>query len=315
MEYNVLVTAIGSFSATNVINSLNEDSRINKVYGCDIYPKEWHHISKECVEVFKAPFVTQEMLYLEFIKKTVFEYNIDIIIPLTDIEVDFFNIYREEFKDVLVTIGSTEFLNIARDKYQLNNVLINNNISTPKTYLIDQLTDNLFPLIGKPKNGRSSEGVLYLENFSDLLPNYDYQNYIFQEIIKGDIITIDMVRNDNDNSIAIIPRKELIRTKNGAGTTVELFYDKKLIQLANNISKLLKCSGAYNIEFIATSNDFYLIDVNPRFSAGIGFTHIMGYNIVSNMINYYTNTPIEEVERYKHMVVQKQMQEVINKIY
>ncbi|MFV0201305.1 ATP-grasp domain-containing protein [Empedobacter falsenii] len=315
MKYNVLVTAIGSFSATTVINSLNEDSRINKVYGCDIYPKEWHYISKECVEVFKAPLVSQEKEYLQFIKKIVSIYNIDIIIPLTDIEVDFFNQYRDHFNDILVTIGSSEFLSLARDKYKLNNYLSSKDIKIPKTYGFNELNKELFPLIGKPKNGRSSEGIVYLQNYSDLSPYFNYGDYIFQEIINGEIITIDMVRDDRNNSIAIIPRKELIRTKNGAGTTVELLCDEHLVQLSSDISQNLNATGAYNIEFIATSHDFYLIDVNPRFSAGIGFTHTMGYNMVSNMINYYTNSPIEEVIEYKHMIVQKQMQEVINKIF
>ena len=50
---NLLVTAIGSFSADCVINSLRKVG--HTVVGCDIYPPEWHAVSKDCNWVYQAP--------------------------------------------------------------------------------------------------------------------------------------------------------------------------------------------------------------------------------------------------------------------
>jgi len=36
------------------------------------------------------------------------------------------------------------------------------------------------------------------------------------------------------------------------------------------------------MEFIELNNEFYLIDVNPRFSARVAFSVIDGYDMVNN---------------------------------
>src|SRR3546814_715449 len=118
---NILVTAIGTFSSECVINSLRTFCN-GKIIGCDIYPAEWHAISNQYDIVLKAPLVKDNNNYLEFIVNTCNEYSIGIIIPSTDVEVDFFNNNRELFvsENILVTIGTSDFLSIARNKQKLN---------------------------------------------------------------------------------------------------------------------------------------------------------------------------------------------------
>ena len=313
MEYNILVTAIGSFSTAEVIKSLR-NMGFNSVYGCDLYPKEWHYISDQFCDVVKSPRVSDESAYVKFIEDLITSKNINMIIPLTDIEVDFFNKNRHLFSNVSVTIGGEYFISIARDKAKLDVFLKENNFPQIPTFLYEELTDKNFPVIAKPKDGRSSEGIIVVPTRQELSSTTDFSNYIFQEYVIGDICTIDIVRNDSTNEITLIPRKELIRTKNGAGTTVELFYDQKLIELATHISANMKGHGAFNMEFIRTEKADFLIDVNPRFSAGIGFTSLMGYDIVKNTFNVFEGKPIEAVETYSNMIAQKNMVEVINKV-
>lgn len=314
MKYNVLVTAIGSFSANETITSLKKDSnRVNRVYGLDIFPKEWHHISKYFDNVFKSPAVRDEVDYLNFLKTIISKNDINLIIPLTDVEVDFFNKYREIFEGILITIGDKKFIDIARDKEKLNNFLKQNSFPYIKTYSESNLANASLPLIGKPKNGRSSEGVMIISDLDDFNPNLNYSNYIFQDYIDGEICTIDILRNKNSGEIRLILRKELIRTKNGAGTTVELFHDDKLISLAQAICERMNAHGAFNMEFIRTKNKNYLIDLNPRFSAGIGFTALVGYDYVKNTISLYEDTELDPINSYKNIIAQKVMSEVINK--
>lgn len=311
---NVLVTAIGSFSASAVIGSLLKDERIDRVFGCDVFPKEWHYISNDFEEVFLAPYVSNEKMYHQFIKNLIVQHNIDLIIPLTDVEVDFFNKFRIDFDNVLVTIGNSEFISVARDKEKLTHFLKENRFNYPKSYSIENIEKANYPLIGKPKNGRSSEGVFILTSADDLSTNKDYSNYIFQEIIKGNVVTVDVLRNKETDDIRLIPRKELIRTKNGAGLTVELFFDENLNSLVQQICKTLNADGVFNMEFIQTEEEYYLIDINPRFSAGIGFTCLMGYDIVYNTLNLFLQQKLDLIEEYKNMIAQKHMVDVAIKI-
>ncbi|WP_413531699.1 ATP-grasp domain-containing protein [Empedobacter brevis] len=314
MEFKVLVTAIGSFSAQAVVDSLKRNEVVKAIYGCDIFPAQWHHVSKEFDDVFLAPYVFNEKEYFDFINRIIKSKELDIIIPLTDIEVDFFNKYRSDFSNILVCIADDNFLGFARNKFKLTKFLEMNNFNFPKSYSIDFIKEANYPLIAKPKNGRSSEGVFYLNSIDDLNKDYDYSNYIFQQFIEGTICTIDVLRNKFSDEIAIISRKELLRTKNGAGMTVEMFYDEYLISEVIKISQLLDGHGVYNMEFIKRGNQYYLIDVNPRFSAGIGFTILTGYDIVKNMVNVFMEKPIDKVLGYKNMILQKHMVEVINEV-
>src|SRR5690606_38528869 len=314
MSMNVLVTAIGSFSASAVIGSLLKDERIDRVFGCDVFPKEWHYISNDFEEVFLAPYVSNEKMYHQFIKNLIVQHNIDLIIPLTDVEVDFFNKFRIDFDNVLVTIGNSEFISVARDKEKLTHFLKENRFNYPKSYSIENIEKANYPLIGKPRNGRSSEGVFILNSADDLSANKDYSNYIFQEIIKGNVITVDVLRSKETHEIRLIPRKELIRTKNGAGLTVELFFNEKLNSLVQQICKILNADGVFNMEFIQTEEEYYLIDINPRFSAGIGFTCLMGYDIVYNTLNLFLQEKLDPIGEYKNMIAQKHMVDVVIKV-
>lgn len=313
MSINILVTAIGSFSASTVVESLGKDSRINKIYGCDIYPKEWHYVSKEFDEVVLSPRVSDEKNYLTFMLNLIDIYNINVIMPLTDIEVDFFKKHRGHFSNIIITIGSDVFLEIARNKSLLSDFVLKKGYKSIPSYDINNLDGAEYPLIVKPIDGRSSENIMFLNSIKDLIKSKDYSNYIFQNYINGDICTVDIVRNSASSEIVIVPRKELIRTKNGAGITVELFYDKNLIKISKQIAEDIDAHGAFNMEFILSDHEYYLMDINPRFSAGIGFTHLMGYDIVKNAINVFLNNPLEIVNDYKNLIVQKHMIEVINK--
>ena len=270
---NILITAIGSFSAECVIDSLKDITTVNKIIGCDI--------------------------------------------PLTDTEVDFFNLHRNYFneKNIQITIGSSDFISIARDKKKLNEFVKQNNFDSIKTYSLNNLDTLSFPLIGKPINGRSSEGIIRMDSVNDLNIKLEFSNYIFQEFIEGEICTVDYIRDSKTKDFCAIPRIEHLRTKNGAGMTVEVVNNSKIVQLANEIGSLLDVHGCINYEFILNNNKYYLIDINPRFSAGVGFSKVAGYDFPRNLYKLYNNETIEAMAKYKRMILQKKMVEVINIIF
>src|SRR5690606_7127887 len=118
-----------------------------------------------------------------------------------DSEVDIFNKYRHKFKNTQLILSDKFFLEIARNKENLNNFLIDNQYQFIKTYTISDITNAQFPLIAKPKDGRSSEGIHILNNLNEYkVLNIDYGNYIFQEILEGNICTIDVVKDKYGNT-------------------------------------------------------------------------------------------------------------------
>ncbi|MGL5787277.1 MAG: ATP-grasp domain-containing protein [Bacteroidales bacterium] len=309
-----LVTAIGSMSSDCVISNLKKNGMY--VAGCDIYPGEWHSVTTKCDSFHQVPLVSQEKEYMAVISGICKTESINYIFPLTDIEVDFFNIHKASFESlgIRICIPSSKALNYARDKYNLYCLFKDSaNIPSVKTWLYGE--NFVFPCIAKPKNGRSSEGLMKIDYPDQMSDNVNWDNYIFQEYIKGDIYTVDLVRSHAEDKLACVSRIELLRTKNGAGTTVRMIHDAALDSLVKDIADTIQIEGCVNMEFIKSDNKYYLIDINPRFSAGVAFSHMAGYNMVMNHLKVFTNKKIDDAIICKEQILTKKYVEEILKEY
>jgi len=308
-----LITAIGSMSAECVIKRLK--AKEHYVIGCDIYPKEWHYESKLCDNFVRAPYATCEDDYIQFLLDTCIRHNLNYIIPLTDLEIDVINRQRNRFdeKHIVLCMQSQEVLNIARNKYVLSQTFINDDeVPSIKTSLLTNIPDDFpFPCIAKPYNGRSSEGLLRNATREQVMAIKNKEDYIIQEQLKGNIYTVDYCRSALTRRDVAIPRQELLRTKNGAGLTIQITPDKKLTKLASHIGNALDINGCVNFEFILNNDKYYLIDVNPRFSAGIVFSFLSGYDMIINHICCFTNKDIEGPIPLKEQIIIKKYEEVI----
>ena len=290
MSYNgvtVLLTAIGSFSADCVVSSLKRSGC--RVVGCDIYPPEWHPVSMDLEKVYKVP-LALDSDYPSVILDICIKESVNHIFPLTDLEIDVLRNYRDLFESnsINLCIQSEACLDIARDKYRqfcyFNEDPV---VNVPHGVLAEEVTTDMqLPLIAKPVNGRSSEGLLRLASQDELDRMSGRSGYLIQETIPGNVFTVDYVRDAQGNDFAV-PREELLRTKNGAGTTVRLVPDPRIQKLASHIGERLGVVGCINMEFIYDGNDYYLIDINPRFSAGVAFSNMAGYDMVQSHLNCF----------------------------
>lgn len=317
----ILVTAIGSFAADIVIKNLKKQGYI--VVGCDIYKKEWIADAYNVDIFFQVPLVSEEKEYLEFILKICFEQKIKFIFPLTDVEVDFYNRNRSIFEEegIILCISSEKTIDICRNKMILNQYLGNNGVcQTIPTYLLEDANiQNLdYPVVVKPFNGRSSQGLHYIdtvEQMKSFVSQNNINGYIVQPRIIGSILTVDVVRNEYTDKIVCVARKELLRTLNGAGTSVYVFGDKMLEEQCKEIAKKLNVNGCVNFEFIETEQgERYFLECNPRFSGGVEFSCLSGYDFVSNHIKCFLRTEIEDILETKNMYIARKYEEYITHI-
>lgn len=311
---NILVTAIGSMSADCVIHCLKRVA--DKIIGCDIYPAHWLMEAKSCDKFYQAPLAVEEEKYICFLMRVCDENNISYLIPLTDIEIDIINKYRNDFemRHVTLCIPSSQTLEVARNKYNLyNEFKEDKNVPSIKTCLCnsEDIAAFTFPCIAKPLNGRSSEGLKCLNTVEELSYISDSGRYIIQEYKAGNVYTVDYVRCEQTRQDFAIAREELLRTKNGAGLTVRILDDSALHQLAAYVGRQLKINGCVNMEFIKKDSVFYLIDLNPRFSAGVAFSVGAGYDMVKNHLNCFIGKPIDPSISVKENIVTKQYKEII----
>lgn len=290
-----LVTAIGSFSAEAVITTLKEEGI--RVVGCDIYPAEWIVSSMDVDSFYRVPKSCNESEYLQALKEICVKEHISCILPLTDPEIDVLTKFRDKFEKskigLLISADST--IQCCRNKllfYDFCSAIA----CGFKTIPTDQASNKCpysFPVICKPVNGRSSQGVQRLSTQQewDLFISELKPGFIVQPYIEGENVTVDVVRHPLTNKTVALPRTELLRTSNGAGLSVHVFHDEELSDTCCELAQHLNITGCVNFEFIHDKDgEFHLLECNPRFSGGVSFSHEAGYDMVLNHLRCFSET-------------------------
>lgn len=318
---NVLVTAIGSASADIVISELKNSGY--KVVGSDIYPREWVANALEVDVFYHAPRVTNQKEYLSFVQKVCVEENIQYVFPLTDVEVDVYNGNRKWFeeKGVTVCISSFETISLCRNKKLLGEFIDKNHlVKTIPTFTISEIGEQpeSLPVVCKPFDGRSSEG---LERIYDLTAWENFKKkdnldrYIIQPLIEGNVVTVDVVRQPDGVNVVAVSRVELLRTLNGLGTSVHIFLDSALEKQCIELANKLQVVGCVNFEFIKDDKgDYHFLECNPRFSGGVKFSCMAGYNCVKNHLKAYETGVIDAGWDKREMYIARKYQEYVTQI-
>lgn len=316
----ILVTAIGSFSADIVIRSLQYQGY--KVIGSNIYPKEWIANGNIVDGFYQVPPALNECAFIEEILDICKKEKVEYILPLTDIEIDVFNENREIFENenIILCISSYETINVCRNKKKCSKMLKKlEEVNVIPEYSVEEIEDGniKYPIICKKVNGRSSEGLKRINNkeeFRLFLKKNDINSYLIQPFIEGDVVAVDVVRNIKTGKCVAVPRKELLRTLNGAGTTVHVFINDELEKVCINIADKLNINGCVNFEFIESDNKWYFLECNPRFSGGVKFTCMSGYNCVLNHLRCFQGKEIEDKRSIIQQYIARKYEEYVTKI-
>ncbi len=313
----VLVTAIGSFSAKAAIDSLHAHGV--RVVGCDIYPASWVVNSDDVDAFYNVPRASETASFIQALQHIVAAESVDMIIPSTDYEVDAITGRRDQL-DTVVCMSSDGSLALCRDKLACYNALSN---VIEKRYLIPtsllagvDIHQQSYPAVCKPLHGRSSSGLFFAQSekaLQDKMAEIDAADYCVQPQITGSVVTVDVLRHDD--IFVAIPRRELLRTPNGAGTSVEVFKNHELQELCRSIAAALGVEGCVNFEFIEQEDGgFRFLECNPRFSGGVAFSQMSGYDFVINHIRHFADLPVDEdVEITEQFIARRYTEYIMEK--
>jgi len=310
---NILISAIGSMASEAVISSLRKIEGA-RLIGCDIYDREWVYPST-LVDVFYQVPVAVSPDYIDELLAICLREDVRYVLPLTDPEVDVLSIHRNAFeeKGITLCISSDHVIRTCRNKKSFFEFLSGvEDLKLLPTYTFDSLPDVLKgPVIAKPRIGRSSEEVIIIEERNQIESMIrDTDKCIFQPFLKGMVVTADIVR-DSYGNFFFISREELLRTKNGAGITVRLLNDNRMTKSIGAIVTRLRFLGCVNVEFLYDGVSYYLMDINPRFSAGIAFSQMAGYDFVGNHLKVFLGGRIAPGVTYDSKVMSKRYVEFV----
>lgn len=319
---SILVTSTGSVATDITIKSLKRMGY--RVVGCNIYPKEWIVESCEMDEFYQVPPVTQKDEYMTNIKEICIKEEIRFIFPMIDYEIDLYTKNREWFEQngVVLCISSDKSLSFTRNKKMLQEFVEKNCPKTnpiPTKFLkdIDTLEWN-FPVVCKPYNGRSSQGLKYIyneEEWNEFKEIADKDTYIVEPYIDGPLVMVEIVRQTNPHKVVAMTRRELMSTPHGCSTTVLVYQDKKLEEASKELADKLDVRGDVNFEYImAKDGTYYLVECNPRFSAGCEFACIGGYDCIENHLKCFLGKEIEDYHFKHNMIIARKYEEYITAV-
>lgn len=93
---------------------------------------------------------------------------------------------------------------------------------------------------------------------------------IIQEFISGNEVNVTAIGDGKGNCIGAVPMRKLYITDKGKAWAGVTLYDDKLIEIAKKVIGNSKWRGGCELEFIKTKdNEYYLLEMNPRFPAWV----------------------------------------------
>lgn len=310
----VLLTAVGSASAASVNQQLQAAGY--RVVGCDLYPQSWNSTSGEVNAFFQALPVTDRAAYLAQMEEAVRREKVDLLIPLTDVEVDVLCAQKARFAAMGCTVCTPDepCAALCRNKLAMARMLdergVCRTIPTRSPYGWQPAPED-FPLMLKPLHGRSSQGqavVRTLEAYHAALKSRD--DYVAQPFLEGSVFTVDVAR-DRFGGVQCLCREELLRTVNGLGTTVRICPGHPLEAVCAAIAQEAGIVGVVNMEFIAHDGTYSFLEVNPRFSGGVGFSIAAGVDFARLEMAIHSGEAIGARADVQAMTLCRRVQPVI----
>lgn len=274
----ILLTAVGSMSALPVMDRYRELG--HQVFTCDIYDRTWNTAPLYADGFFQSCLATRGEEYVQQMLENVRRDQIDFLIPLTDPEVDVLSSRKGEFLALgcILCTPDDHQTRLFRSKDEMNHFLEDRSIGKviPTLAATETLPPWPFPLLMKPRSGRSSQGLTVVRNEDEYRAALSKRDdYIVQPYLDGDIFCVDVARDKAGQCVALA-RREILRNPSGLGMTVETLPGHPLEKICGQIANAVELVGVVNMEFIARNGEYYFLEVNPRFSGGVGFSMAAG---------------------------------------
>jgi carbamoyl-phosphate synthase large subunit len=163
-------------------------------------------------------------------------------------------------------------------------------LSVARTWLASDADTATYPAIVKPRKGRGSRGLAFLEGPHELTSylaaaTQPADQYIVQERLRGPEFTTSVVVALDGTLLAIVPKEAA--DKRGI-TQVGITRNIPAIdELCRQITTALAPRGPYNVQLIVTSDGVpRVIEINPRYSTTMALTLAAGVNEVDAVLRH-----------------------------
>ena len=215
---------------------------------------------------FLAPRI-EDPGYIPSLAAAVAEHGVELILPLTDLDMTILARNRERL-GALVLLPGVEVAERTNDKYVTHLFLQERGIGSPAAWLPDALPADLpYPLLVKARRGFGSRNIFRAESREELdffLARTPAESFV-QEVCAGEEFSMDVFCDLEGQCLNSIPRT-MIESKGGESIKGMTIADEELVALGRNVSEALGVVGPATVQcFRSTPGDCRVTDVNLRF--------------------------------------------------
>jgi carbamoyl-phosphate synthase large subunit len=215
----------------------------------------------------------------------------DFVVPLVDEEIPkVHRICAAEWPKVRVIAPTLEFSELVLDKWTMAQALATHGLAVATTYLASEAGSATYPAIIKPRQGRGSRGLAFLEGPADLAhylaaAAQPAEHYIVQDRLRGPEYTTSVVVALDGTLLSIVPKEAV--DKRGitqVGTTRAV---PAIDELCKGIAAALAPKGPFNVQLILGEDGVpRVIEINPRYSTTMALTLAAGVNEVDLVLRH-----------------------------
>ncbi|BAF69613.1 ATP-grasp domain-containing protein [Nitratiruptor sp. SB155-2] len=236
---------------------------------------------------------------LEYIKE---KSEIDILLPTLDAELPQIIKYQNVLQNLGIStcVPTTEQFEL-REKKNLQKLCQQIDIKHPFTIEIASLDDliNATKTIGFPLFIKGNYYKAYRANSLDEAIEYFYKishewgfPLLVQSIVNGEEINYVGVAK-HGQLLGGVGIKKLTTTDLGKVWSAVSINNKTLLESVQKFVQETNWHGPFEFEAIYSTNEIYLIEINPRFPAWTYFATQLGINLPQMVIDIISNHPIE----------------------
>lgn len=122
---------------------------------------------------------------------------------------------------------------------------------------------------------------------------------LVQEFVNGHEVNLCGVGDGQGNTVGAVPMKKKYVTEKGKAWSGITIDDKKLLEMCHQFTSKTKWQGPFELEVMKNEKDeYYLLEINPRFPAWCYLTTGAGQNQVEAVVNLAINGKTDQLGDY-----------------
>lgn len=315
MNINIAISGLNASDSPGpglgIIKCLRSQTRFDvRIIGLAYDAKEAAiYVQEACDEVYLLPYPSAGIeAFQKRIRAIAQKARVNFFLPALDSELANFLSMEEEFADLgirtfLPTSGMIEM----RSKIKLQDLCRKARLKYPKTIEIGSY-DQLFPAAGKLGFPCLVKGIFYeavvarneaeLEKGARAISSRWGFPLLVQQWVEGEEFDIALAGDGNGNILGMTAMKKMQLTDKGKAWGGMTIHSSGLFSCARRLMKQLHWRGPMEIEIMRNdkTDEYHLIEINPRFPAWIFLSHGAGCNLPEILLRHvYEKIPQKQL--------------------